>query len=156
MVCEWIGSPQTPKSEDAQVPDLKSSAVGLHICSFTPRFNHTGTPGADCTFPPCDLSTWLFLIFPHLLGRSAVQKLGAEVFDEVYTYLKRARQQRASEAEVRAALETVVPRASDCFEVDQLLYFEEQLLITRGEGATLQNHQEATTRDEQRSVDECL
>lgn len=100
-------------------------------------------------FLPGELSTWLFLIFPYLFGRSAVQKLGAEVFEEVYTYLKRARQQRASEAEVRAALETVVPRASDCFEVDQLLYFEEQLLITRGEGATCQNHQEATIRDKQ-------
>lgn len=70
-----------------------------------------------------------------------MQKLGAEVFEEVYHYLKRARRQRACEAEVRASLEKVVPRASDCFEVDQLLYFEEQLLITVGEGPTLQNHQ---------------
>lgn len=63
-----------------------------------------------------------------------MQKLGAEVFEEVYTYLERARRQRASDAEVRASLERVVPRASDCFEVDQLLHFEEQLLLTREEG----------------------
>ncbi|CAK7311877.1 hypothetical protein VULLAG_LOCUS16376 [Vulpes lagopus] len=68
-----------------------------------------------------------------------MQKLGAEVFEKVYNYLKRARRQKASEAEIRAALETVVPHASDCFEVDQLLYFEEQLLITVGLGPTLQN-----------------
>ncbi|XP_036188532.1 serine/threonine-protein kinase Nek11 isoform X2 [Myotis myotis] len=74
------------------------------------------------------------------MRESAVQKLGAAVFEEVYHYLKRARRQRAGEAEVRASLEKVVPRASDCFEVDQLLYFEEQLLITMGEGPTLQNH----------------
>ncbi|XP_014645146.1 PREDICTED: serine/threonine-protein kinase Nek11 [Ceratotherium simum simum] len=74
------------------------------------------------------------------MRESAVQKLGAEVFEEVYNYLKRARRQNASEAEIRASLEKVVPRASDCFEVDQLLYFEEQLLITVGEGPTLPNH----------------
>ncbi|KAG5216243.1 hypothetical protein JEQ12_001819 [Ovis aries] len=86
--------------------------------------------------------------------RSAVQKLGAEVFEEVYSYLKRARQQGASEAEVWAALETVVPRASDCFEVDQLLYFEEQLLITRAEGVGLpQKHHEATVSSKRVPVD---
>ncbi|XP_025871308.2 serine/threonine-protein kinase Nek11 isoform X2 [Vulpes vulpes] len=73
------------------------------------------------------------------MKESAMQKLGAEVFEKVYNYLKRARRQKASEAEIRAALETVVPHASDCFEVDQLLYFEEQLLITVGQGPTLQN-----------------
>ncbi|XP_034517901.1 serine/threonine-protein kinase Nek11 isoform X2 [Ailuropoda melanoleuca] len=73
------------------------------------------------------------------MRESATQKLGAEVFEKVYNYLKRARRQKAGEAEIRAALEKVVPRASDCFEVDQLLYFEEQLLITVGKGTTLQN-----------------
>ncbi|XP_057171954.1 serine/threonine-protein kinase Nek11 isoform X7 [Ursus arctos] len=73
------------------------------------------------------------------MRESAMQKLGAEVFEKVYNYLKRARRQKAGEAEIRAALEKVVPRASDCFEVDQLLYFEEQLLITVGKGTTLQN-----------------
>ncbi|XP_069329353.1 serine/threonine-protein kinase Nek11 isoform X3 [Eulemur rufifrons] len=74
------------------------------------------------------------------MRESAIQKLGAEVFEEVYNYLKRARHQNASEVEIRECLEKVVPRASDCFEVDQLLYFEEQLLITMGIGPTLQNH----------------
>ncbi|XP_049726670.1 serine/threonine-protein kinase Nek11 isoform X1 [Elephas maximus indicus] len=73
------------------------------------------------------------------MRESAMQKLGAEVFEEVYNYLKRARQQHASEAEIQKSLEKVVPRASDCFEVDQLLYFEEQLPITTGDGPTFQN-----------------
>ncbi|XP_045153391.1 serine/threonine-protein kinase Nek11 isoform X2 [Echinops telfairi] len=70
------------------------------------------------------------------MRESAVQKLGADVFEEVYNYLKEARRQHASEAEIRESLEKVVPRASDCFEVDQLLYFEAQLLATTGEGPT--------------------
>uniref|UniRef100_A0A663MFV2 Serine/threonine-protein kinase Nek11 n=1 Tax=Athene cunicularia TaxID=194338 RepID=A0A663MFV2_ATHCN len=53
--------------------------------------------------------------------------LGVEVFEAVYGYLKQARQQNASEEEIRRRLEKLVSRASDCFEVDQLLYFEEQL-----------------------------
>ncbi|XP_077921677.1 serine/threonine-protein kinase Nek11-like [Halichoerus grypus] len=77
------------------------------------------------------------------MKESAMQKLGAEVFEKVYNYLKRARRQKANEAEIRVALEKVVPRAGDCFEVDQLLYFEEQLLITVGKGPMLQNpHQQ--------------
>lgn len=75
-----------------------------------------------------------------------MQKLGAEVFEEVYNYLKGARQHNASEAEIRGSLEKVVPHASDCFEVDQLLYFEEQLLLTMGEGPTLQNHHEQLSK----------
>lgn len=61
-----------------------------------------------------------------------------ETFEEVYDYLKRARHQNAPEAEIWGHLETVVPRASDCFEVDQLLYFEELLLTTEGKEPTLQ------------------
>ncbi|XP_035172936.1 serine/threonine-protein kinase Nek11 isoform X2 [Oxyura jamaicensis] len=61
------------------------------------------------------------------MRESAIQKLGAEVFEKVYTYLKQARLQKASEEEIRRYLEKLVSRASDCFEVDQLLYFEEQL-----------------------------
>ncbi|NXL45591.1 NEK11 kinase, partial [Podilymbus podiceps] len=61
------------------------------------------------------------------MRESAIGKLGAEVFEAVYSYLKQARQQNASEEEIRRCLEKLVPRASDCFEVDQLLYFEEQL-----------------------------
>lgn len=78
-------------------------------------------------------------ISPTFLGRSAVQKLGMETFEEVYCYLKKARHQSAGEAEICKHLETVVPRASDCFEVDQLLYFEELLLSTDGKESTLQN-----------------
>lgn len=66
----------------------------------------------------------LYVIF---IPRSAIGKLGAELFEAVYSYLKQARQQNASEEEIRRRLEKLVPRASDCFEVDQLLYFEEQL-----------------------------
>ncbi|XP_051468051.1 serine/threonine-protein kinase Nek11 isoform X1 [Apus apus] len=61
------------------------------------------------------------------MRESAIGKLGAEVFEAVYSYLKQARQQNASEEEIRRDLEELVSRASDCFEVDQLLYFEEQL-----------------------------
>ncbi|KAM4658537.1 serine/threonine-protein kinase Nek11 [Amazona ochrocephala] len=61
------------------------------------------------------------------MRESAIGKLGAEVFEAVYSYLKQARQQNASEEEIRRHLEKMVSRASDCFEVDQLLYFEEQL-----------------------------
>ncbi|NXS56668.1 NEK11 kinase, partial [Brachypteracias leptosomus] len=61
------------------------------------------------------------------LRECAVGKLGEEVFEAVYSSLKQARQQNASEEEVRRCLEKLVSRASDCFEVDQLLYFEEQL-----------------------------
>ncbi|NWR78007.1 NEK11 kinase, partial [Centropus unirufus] len=61
------------------------------------------------------------------MRESAIGKLGDKVFGAVYSYLKEARQQNASEEEVRRHLEKLVSRASDCFEVDQLLYFEEQL-----------------------------
>lgn len=77
-----------------------------------------------------------------------MQKLGTEVFEEVYGYLRRARHRKACEAEIREHLETVVPRASDCFEVDQLLYFEDQLLTTEGRKPTLQScHCEAATKE---------
>uniref|UniRef100_A0A9L0RJY9 Serine/threonine-protein kinase Nek11 n=1 Tax=Equus caballus TaxID=9796 RepID=A0A9L0RJY9_HORSE len=90
------------------------------------------------------------------MRESAVQKLGAEVFEEVYDYLKGARQQNASEAEIHTALEKVVPRASDCFEVDQLLYFEEQLLITMGEGPTRQNrHKQLSKASEFKGTNFC-
>nr|XP_044992901.1 serine/threonine-protein kinase Nek11 isoform X2 [Jaculus jaculus] len=61
------------------------------------------------------------------MRESAVQKLGVDVFEEVYNYLKRARHQNASDMEIQEYLENMVPRASDCFEVDQLLCFEHQL-----------------------------
>ncbi|NWY09982.1 NEK11 kinase, partial [Aphelocoma coerulescens] len=61
------------------------------------------------------------------MRESAIEKLGVEAFEAVYSCLKQARQQNASEEEIRRCLEQLVSRASDCFEVDQLLYFEEQL-----------------------------
>ncbi|NXB72814.1 NEK11 kinase, partial [Donacobius atricapilla] len=61
------------------------------------------------------------------MRESAIGKLGVEVFEAVYSCLKQARQQNAGEEEIRSCLEKLVSRASDCFEVDQLLYFEEQL-----------------------------
>ncbi|XP_009958282.1 PREDICTED: serine/threonine-protein kinase Nek11, partial [Leptosomus discolor] len=61
------------------------------------------------------------------MRESAIGKLGVEVFEAVYSYLKQVRQQDADEEEIRRHLEKLVARASDCFEVDQLLYFEEQL-----------------------------
>ncbi|NXQ12770.1 NEK11 kinase, partial [Peucedramus taeniatus] len=61
------------------------------------------------------------------MRESAIGKLGEQAFEAVYSCLKQARQQNASEEEIRSSLEKLVPRASDCFEVDQLLYFEEQL-----------------------------
>ncbi|XP_064272079.1 serine/threonine-protein kinase Nek11 isoform X5 [Passer domesticus] len=61
------------------------------------------------------------------MRESAIGKLGVEAFEAVYSCLKQARRQNASEEEIRSSLEKLVSRASDCFEVDQLLYFEEQL-----------------------------
>ncbi|NXC64523.1 NEK11 kinase, partial [Aleadryas rufinucha] len=61
------------------------------------------------------------------MRESAIGKLGVEAFEAVYSCLKQMRQQNASEEKIRRCLEKLVSRASDCFEVDQLLYFEEQL-----------------------------
>ncbi|XP_077159720.1 serine/threonine-protein kinase Nek11 isoform X2 [Paroedura picta] len=61
------------------------------------------------------------------MRESAIQKLGAEIFEKVYKFLKEAKQQKTSEEEIKDYLEKMVCRASDCFEVDQLLYFEDQM-----------------------------
>ncbi|XP_056376644.1 serine/threonine-protein kinase Nek11 isoform X1 [Hyla sarda] len=61
------------------------------------------------------------------MRESAIQSMGAESFEKVYTYLKTARQSNTREKEVKRHLETLVSRASECFLVDQLLYFEEEL-----------------------------
>uniref|UniRef100_A0A6I8N5T9 Serine/threonine-protein kinase Nek11 n=1 Tax=Ornithorhynchus anatinus TaxID=9258 RepID=A0A6I8N5T9_ORNAN len=86
----------------------------------------------------CSLTAKFLLFYFFLIYRSAIQKLGAEVFEKVYGYLKGARQQTTSEDEIRESLEKLVPRASDCFEVDQLLYFEE-LLLAGGEDPVMQS-----------------
>ncbi|XP_026861106.1 serine/threonine-protein kinase Nek11 [Electrophorus electricus] len=58
---------------------------------------------------------------------SACQRLGEQLFQRVYEYLKEARQRHESEDSIIAALGRLVERPADCFEVDQLLYYEEQL-----------------------------
>uniref|UniRef100_A0A4W4F9M0 NIMA-related kinase 11 n=2 Tax=Electrophorus TaxID=8004 RepID=A0A4W4F9M0_ELEEL len=55
------------------------------------------------------------------------QRLGEQLFQRVYEYLKEARQRHESEDSIIAALGRLVERPADCFEVDQLLYYEEQL-----------------------------
>ncbi|KAL4617168.1 serine/threonine-protein kinase Nek11 [Arapaima gigas] len=65
--------------------------------------------------------------------RQAVrEKLGTDLFQRAYDYLKEARQRRESEAQVWSFLGGLVQRPGDCFDVDQLLYYEEQLLGVRG------------------------
>ncbi|XP_039192163.1 serine/threonine-protein kinase Nek11 isoform X1 [Crotalus tigris] len=64
------------------------------------------------------------------MKETAIQKLGAEIFEKVYEFLQQARQRNASEDEVKEYLGKLVSRASDCFEVDQLLYFEDQLQVS--------------------------
>ncbi|MEE6466272.1 hypothetical protein FKM82_006886 [Ascaphus truei] len=62
------------------------------------------------------------------MRESAVQSMGEETFEKVYNYLKCARQNNTSETEIKKYLETLFSMSSDCFMVDQLLYFEEALL----------------------------
>ncbi|XP_060541871.1 serine/threonine-protein kinase Nek11-like [Pantherophis guttatus] len=64
------------------------------------------------------------------MKETAIQKLGAEIFGKVYEFLQQARLRKASEDEVKEYLGKLVSRASDCFEVDQLLYFEDQLQVS--------------------------
>ncbi|XP_075068539.1 serine/threonine-protein kinase Nek11 [Mixophyes fleayi] len=63
------------------------------------------------------------------MRESALKSMGAETFKEVYKYLKMTRKNNTSEKEVKQHLETLVPMASECFLVDQILYFEEELLV---------------------------
>uniref|UniRef100_A0A8C7J7H9 Uncharacterized protein n=1 Tax=Oncorhynchus kisutch TaxID=8019 RepID=A0A8C7J7H9_ONCKI len=55
------------------------------------------------------------------------RRLGLTVFQRVYNYLKGARERQEDEGSIRQALSSLVERPSDGFEVDQLLYYEEQL-----------------------------
>ncbi|NP_001072436.1 serine/threonine-protein kinase Nek11 [Xenopus tropicalis] len=63
------------------------------------------------------------------MRESAVQSMGKKSFDKVYSYLKSARQNKTSEKEVKKQLESMVSKPSECFIVDQLLYFEEELAV---------------------------
>lgn len=89
--------------------------------------------GVSCYILIWNMDSFEYDIYVIFVHRSAIQKLGSEVFERVYSYLKQARQQNTSEDEVKEYLEKVVSRASDCFEVDQLLYFEEQLFASAGD-----------------------
>lgn len=71
----------------------------------------------------CFIYGFVFFVF----SRSAVQSLGERAFEKVYNYLKYARKNNISEKEVKQHLETLVSRPNDCFVVDQILYFEEEL-----------------------------
>ncbi|XP_038652489.1 serine/threonine-protein kinase Nek11 isoform X1 [Scyliorhinus canicula] len=67
------------------------------------------------------------------MREAAIQKLEEDVFQRVYDYLKVAKRQNVKEAEVKGHLEKLGAKPSDCFEVDQLLYFEEQLQASAAE-----------------------
>nr|XP_025871305.1 serine/threonine-protein kinase Nek11 isoform X1 [Vulpes vulpes]XP_025871306.1 serine/threonine-protein kinase Nek11 isoform X1 [Vulpes vulpes]XP_025871307.1 serine/threonine-protein kinase Nek11 isoform X1 [Vulpes vulpes] len=124
--------------QDSDIEALVRCLENVLGCTSLDTRTMTST-APDMSLGPATFNSTVARTKMKHMKESAMQKLGAEVFEKVYNYLKRARRQKASEAEIRAALETVVPHASDCFEVDQLLYFEEQLLITVGQGPTLQN-----------------
>eukprot|EP00063_Salmo_salar_P030283 XP_014005118.1 PREDICTED: serine/threonine-protein kinase Nek11-like [Salmo salar] len=68
------------------------------------------------------------------MTESVSRRLGLTVFQRVYNYLKGARERQEDEGSIRQALSSLVERPSDGFEVDQLLYYEEQLQGAR-EGA---------------------
>ncbi|KFU85059.1 Serine/threonine-protein kinase Nek11, partial [Chaetura pelagica] len=97
---------------------LNNSSLGSGTVTSVSPGEPQGFRALNCTMAETKLKR---------MRESAIGKLGAEVFEAVYSYLKQARQQNASEEEIRRDLEELVSRASDCFEVDQLLYFEEQL-----------------------------
>ncbi|KAM4600391.1 serine/threonine-protein kinase Nek11 [Polymixia lowei] len=70
------------------------------------------------------------------MRESLCGRLGVEVFQKAYDYRKEARERCESEARMVEGLSDLVERPSDAFQVDQLLYYEEQLQETRqpGEG----------------------
>ncbi|XP_039593313.1 serine/threonine-protein kinase Nek11 [Polypterus senegalus] len=70
------------------------------------------------------------------MRESITQKMGPAVFHQVYDYLKDARQKHMKETEIKEFLSRIVERLSDCFEVDQLLYFEEQLELSKEKETT--------------------
>ncbi|XP_030639021.1 serine/threonine-protein kinase Nek11 [Chanos chanos] len=77
-----------------------------------------GTRGINCTMVKSRIQR---------MRESVCQRLGGETFQKVYDYLKQARDRSESEGHIREALSRLVDRPSDCFEVDQLLYYEELL-----------------------------
>ncbi|NWR18483.1 NEK11 kinase, partial [Emberiza fucata] len=97
---------------------LNSSSLGSRIVTRVSPEEPQGFRALNSTMAETKLKR---------MRESNIGKLGVEAFEAVYSCLKQARQQNASEEEIRSCLEKLVSRASDCFEVDQLLYFEEQL-----------------------------
>uniref|UniRef100_A0A671LM09 non-specific serine/threonine protein kinase n=1 Tax=Sinocyclocheilus anshuiensis TaxID=1608454 RepID=A0A671LM09_9TELE len=60
-----------------------------------------------------------------------IRHLGEDMFLKVYDYLKQARQRQESEENIKQTLIQLVERPGDCFEVDQLLYYEELFLAAQ-------------------------
>ncbi|XP_078520002.1 serine/threonine-protein kinase Nek11 [Lissotriton helveticus] len=61
------------------------------------------------------------------MRESAIENLGESTFERVYEYLKGAKQRSASREEIEVFLEKGFSSSRDCFEVDQLIYYEDQL-----------------------------
>ncbi|KAJ1101675.1 hypothetical protein NDU88_006740 [Pleurodeles waltl] len=61
------------------------------------------------------------------MRESAIENLGESTFKRVYDYLKGAKQQSASREEIEIFLEKGSSSSRDCFEVDQIIYYEDQL-----------------------------
>ncbi|NWR66973.1 NEK11 kinase, partial [Bucorvus abyssinicus] len=113
---------KTDSDTEAMVKYLESVLNNSSLGSGTVTRVSPGTPLGSRALNSTMAETKL-----KRMRESAIGKLGVEVFEAVYSTLKQARQQDASEEEIRRRLEKLVSRASDCFEVDQLLCFEEQL-----------------------------
>lgn len=59
--------------------------------------------------------------------RQGQRVLGPQCFQEVYKYLKMARQENAvNEAAIAAGLKNITSNIRDCFIVDQLVFLEKQ------------------------------
>ncbi|NP_001400753.1 serine/threonine-protein kinase Nek11 [Rattus norvegicus] len=151
------GSPPTYRTN--QQDSDTDALVGCleHVLGYTSLDTKTNTSAvADVSPGPTVFNSAMARTKVKRMKESAVQKLGTETFEEVYDYLKRARHQNAREAEIWEHLETVVPLASDCFEVDQLLYFEELLLTMEGKESSLQSpHCEACRKKPVKSIHFC-
>ncbi|XP_062394493.1 serine/threonine-protein kinase Nek11-like [Sardina pilchardus] len=92
----------------------------------------TGAGAEESPRGPAHINTTMARSRIQRMREAVTQKLGEDVFQRVYNYLREARRRRQSELDVREALSRMVERPSDCFEVDQLLYYEEQLQEAQG------------------------
>nr|XP_020662537.1 serine/threonine-protein kinase Nek11 isoform X1 [Pogona vitticeps]XP_020662538.1 serine/threonine-protein kinase Nek11 isoform X1 [Pogona vitticeps] len=102
---------------------LHTSTLGTGtVTRVTPR-GHEGSRVLNNTMAASKL---------RRMRESAIQKLGTEIFEKVYKFLRQARRGNASEDEIKDYLEKMGSPASDCFEVDQLIYFEDQLQDSEG------------------------